>query len=154
MSEVNKLIIRPSTSDDIIFLFNKLRKADIEEISLLGYTPLRALMESYIKSEESFTAIVNKQIAGMFGIARLKENKNIASIWFLGSDLINEIPNHWIKTGKKYINYFLKRYKYLTNSVSKQNFQHIKWLKLMGAKFISNENNQYFIQFYIKRRDK
>lgn len=151
MSEVNKLIIRPSTSDDIIFLFNKLRKADIEEISLLGYTPLRALMESYIKSEESFTAIIDKQIAGMFGIARLKENKNIASIWFLGSDEINKIPFKWIKIGKSYIKYFLTKYKYLINTVSKQNFQHIKWLKLMGANFTEIENNEHFIQFLIAK---
>ena len=151
MSEVNKLTIREANSDDIIFLFNRLRQADKEELKLLNYTPLRALMESYTESEECYTALVNNIVSGMFGIAGFKNNIDTASIWFLGSDEINKIPFKWIKIGKSYIDYFLTKYKYLINTVSKQNKEHIKWLKLMGANFTEIENNKHFIQFLITK---
>lgn len=144
----SKFIVRETVINDVFILTNNLRQADINEISALNSTPLMSLLEGYIYSDECYTTLVNGEIAGIFGVSTSKMPKKIASIWFLGSDLINLVPREWLKTGKNYINKFLRDYGVLVNAVYVGNTLHYKWLKKMGALFSAPlENN--FKHFYI-----
>ena len=139
-------MVRRTKAEDVIDLMHKLRQEDVMELEAQGYTPLMALMDGYIFSDECYSAFVDNHIAGMFGI-----NQRTNSIWFLGSDAINNCKRQWIITAGYYIRHFLEFTPILTNKVSTSNTLHIKWLKRMGAKFSAPYliNNHYFQDFYI-----
>lgn len=142
--------IRPSEGEDVAYLHDKLRQADIEEIAALGSDPLTSLCEGFIFSKECYTCIYNGKPSGMFGLGYE------GSIWFLGTDDILKVPKLWIKTGRQYINHFLEIYPVLTNMVSVNNTTHINWLKHLGAKFSLpyEKNSNLFKDFYfIKEKE-
>lgn len=130
------LEIKNSTIEDAVELSKNLRKEDIEELKLSDKTPLIALLEGYIFSEECYSAFVDGELSGMFGIGSINMPDNWGSIWFLGSDKILKVRREWIKLGKYYITSFLNKYKILTNYVDIRNIKHIYWLKKMGALFL------------------
>lgn len=150
MSEDKKVnfYIRPSEAEDINYLYDKLRQADIEEVTAIGSDPLTSLCEGFIFSQECYTFIYNNKPSGMFGLGYL--DNNLGSIWFLGSDEVFKVPKEWIKLGRQYINHFLEKYPVLTNMVSVNNTAHIKWLKHLGAKFSApyEKNSNLFKDFY------
>lgn len=151
MVKRHKLTIKITKADDIQYLCNQLRQADVNELTACCSDPLTSLSEGYIFSDECYTAYVDNEPAGMFGVASNILPENMASIWFLGTDKMSLVPKEWIRTGRYYINHFLLNNPVLTNMVSTENKLHIKWLEKMGAIFSApiEFNNHQFLQFYI-----
>jgi hypothetical protein len=148
------LEIKKSILNDAIELSKNLRKEDIEEVSLIGLTPLNSLLRGYIFSEECYSAFVDGKLSGMFGVTNINQPEGWASIWFLGSDDMFKVKRNWLIDGKKYINHFLEKYKILTNCVDIRNKKHIYWLMRMGAVFteIFPVEKGKLAQFIIYRR--
>lgn len=142
--------VRVTKAEDISLLVDNLRQDDVDELTAGGSTPLVSLMNGYLMSDECYSAFVNNQIAGMFGV-----NYQTNSIWFLGNDLSVQVKKEWIRTAAYYIRHFLEFSPVLRNTVSTNNKVHIKWLKRMGAKFsVPYEfNNHLFQDFYIIKGD-
>lgn len=153
MSEDSKFYIRASEADDIKYLKNNLRQADIEEVTAQGSDPLTSLCEGYIFSQECYTSVYKGKPSGMFGLSYLSDKRG--SIWFLGTDDILEVPREWIKLGRQYINHFLEIYPVLTNMVAVNNKAHINWLKHLGAIFSApyEVNGNLFKDFYFLKRE-
>lgn len=153
-AKTTNFYIRPSEAEDIMYLHDKLRQADIEEITALGSNPLTSLCEGYIFSQECYTCVYNNEPSGMFGLSYFNGE---GSIWFLGTDNIQKVPKEWIKQGRQYINHFLEIYPILSNMVSINNKAHIRWLKYLGAIFSApyEFNGSLFKDFYFihKKRE-
>lgn len=149
------LEIKNSTIEDAITLSKNLRREDIEELKLNDTTPLTALLKGYIFSEECYSAFVDGELSGMFGVSGDIMPTGWASIWFLGSDTIMKVKRDWIKSGRFYIKKFLEKYKILANSVDIRNKKHIYWLKKMGAVFtdIVPVSEGKLINFIIFRKE-
>lgn len=145
-----KFMVTPTKAEDVIALSSNLRKEDLEELSILGYTPYGSLMDGFLFSDECWTAFVDNHILGMFGY-----NKQTQSIWFLGNDLSRLTKREWLLVAKKYINRWLNESPVLSNTVYTKNTLHIKWLKRMGAKFSAPFiiNNHLFQDFYFIKGD-
>ena len=150
MVENKDFKVRISKAEDIQLLVDNLRQDDIDELKAAGFTPLDALLQGYFYSNECYSAFVNDQIIGMFGVCYPTH-----SIWFLGSDLSASVKREWIRTASYYIRHFLETKPVLTNTVSTNNKVHIKWLKRMGAKFSApyEYNNHLFQDFYLIKGD-
>lgn len=150
MVENKDFKVRISKAEDVSLLVDNLRQDDVDELTAGGSTPLVSLMNGYLFSDECYSAFVNDQIIGMFGVCY-----NTNSIWFLGSDLSASVKREWIRTASYYIRHFLEIKPVLTNTVSTNNKVHIKWLKRMGAKFsVPYEyNNHLFQDFYLIKGD-
>ena len=148
MSEDNNFYIRPSEAEDIMYLKDNLRQADIEEITATGSNPLVSLCEGYIFSQECYTCIYNDKPSGMFGLSYFGDKQG--SIWFLGTDDLQKVPKEWLICGRQYINHFLEIYPILSNMVSIDNRVHIRWLKHLGAIFSApyEVNGNLFRDFY------
>lgn len=150
MSEDKKVnfYIKPSEAEDVNYLYNKLRQADIEEVTAIGSDPLTSLCEGFIFSQECYTCFYDEKPIGMFGLGYLADNTG--SIWFLGTDETLKHPKEWIKNGRQYVNHFLENYPVLTNMVSVNNTAHIQWLKHLGAIFSApyEVNSNLFKDFY------
>ncbi len=154
MLEDNKVTIRASVAQDITDLKDNLRKADIEELSALGSTPLVSLCEGFLYSDKCYTCLKGNKPIGMFGLSKTLI-KNQGSIWFLGSYETLKYPKGWLKIGGQYINDFLKIYPVLTNIVSVNNIEHINWLKHLGAIFSApyKFNDNLFQDFYFIKKE-
>ena len=146
----NKIIIVPSVAGDVFELKDNLRTEDIAECLACGNTPMQALMEGYVWSNECYSAKVNGRTEAMFGISSYKQLNGFGAIWFLGSNVSFKYPISLVKKGKEYINRWLEKYTVLHNAVDSRNVRHIAWLKHIGFTFTNhiNVNGYEFLQFY------
>lgn len=149
MGNKNNFKVENTKAEDIINLIGNLRQVDLKECLDLGSTDTVSLIDGFLFSDECYSAFINNHIMGVFGI-----NKRNQSIWFLGNNLYSLVPKEWMKAGKYYINHFLESTPILTNKISVNNKEHIKWLRKMGAIFSIPYliDNNYFQDFYIIKR--
>lgn len=144
---------RQSKYDDIFYLSENLRNEDIDELALLGFTPEKALKQSYFNSEYCFTVICDKKPVAMFGARRRNFTNNCkrASIWLLGTKNIEKNKTEFLRKSKKYIEFFKSKFDILENYIDVNNKKYIKWLKWLGFNFgrpFKYKNGQ-FIYFYL-----
>ncbi len=138
-----------SKKEDIIYLYDKLKPEDVKELNILGYNPKTALDDCFNYSRVCYTIFHNKIPIGIFGFCDDEENKNIAKIGLLTTPKIKEIKIKLIKEANIFINSILKNYDYIYNIVHIKNTNSIKFLKVLGFKFISTIKiqNENFILF-------
>lgn len=128
---------RKSSIEDILFLSDRLRKEDIKELSLSGFTPIQALRQSYYMSEYCYTLCLNNIPVALFGAGRRNFSNSVkrASIWFLGTKHIEKCKTEFLKKSKKYIEFFKTKFDILENYTDAENSKNIKWLKWLGFQF-------------------
>ncbi len=146
----NKIKIISSTLDDVFSLENHLRLADINEVKALGSTPRKSLLMGYIYSDECLSVWKDNKVIGMFGVSSFELPKGFATIWFLGSKEMTDIPVTFVKEGIKYTKEKLLKYDILLNYVDARNTDSLKWLRAIGMTLSSKTsfNGYDFIQFY------
>lgn len=129
--------VRKSTFEDVLYLKDRLRKSDVEELKLLKSTPYQSLSNSYYFSEQCYTAFLNNKPAAMFGAGRIfkDSDKKIASIWLMSTDEILLHKTEFLRKTKSYIEKFKNDYDILINVIDIKNHITIKWLKWLGFKF-------------------
>ena len=127
-----KIIVSKSELFDVYELAPHLRDDDLRELNVFNLSAEQGLLRGYIYSDECFTARYKNKIICMFGVSGMGMPLGCASIWFLGSDDMVCHALTFLKDGRKYINYFLSKYKMLINAVDKRNKTHINWIKKVG----------------------
>lgn len=135
MGNKRKVIVTESLLDDVYEIKPHLRVEDVREIEILGHTAEQALLNGFIFSNECFTVRIDGEVAGMFGYSDYEQPKNVAIIWFLGTDKTKTTPREWLVLGRKYINMFLEKYNVIGNLIDLRQTKHIKWLEALGFKF-------------------
>lgn len=120
-----------------------IRETDKQEVwASHGLEPLQALKMAFVSSEEVNSIVDDKEdIIGMFGVAR---QGDIGSPWLILSDGIYEKPAYtrqFFKGSIEWVKRIQENYPLLTNYVAEDNEAAIKWLKLLGFKFISYHPN-------------
>lgn len=130
---------RPAQFGDCAKLAPNLREKDKEEIwASHGMLPDPALRFSFLFSTECNSIIDdNEDIIGMFGVTK---EGNYGVPWLLMSDGIYEKPRYsrqFLAGSKKWVNKIQEQFPLLTNFVAEDNEAAIKWLKLLGFKFIA-----------------
>lgn len=63
------LTLEPATAAHVQELARTMREPDVAEVEACGLTPLEMLEQSVANSAESFTCLVDGQVACMFGVA-------------------------------------------------------------------------------------
>lgn len=128
---VDKLIIKKSKLSEVYNLAPRLREDDEREVKAAGRTVKEALEEGFYKGKECYSVFTqNNKLIGMFGYSIIE--KDVATIWFLGSDEIEKYPLTFVKEGKKFINRLNKKYT-LVNCVHSKNITHIKYIEHLGC---------------------
>ena len=127
-------MIRESLPGDIIYLKDRLRKEEVEEIwASHNSTPEQALLGSYLISIRCFTALLNDRPIAMFGIAPETLLGEKACVWFLGTELLDKIKKSFVVLSRKFISLMLNDYPYLYNFVDFRYKKSLQWLKSCGA---------------------
>lgn len=151
----DRLKFKPSELSEVAQLAPRLRADDKEELKAIGSDPVTSLTKGIQESKECISVYTSKDlIIGMFGYSEL--NKNIAVIWFLGSDEIEKYPLTFVKEGKKFINRLLNKYEIAANCVYGKNKTHIEYIKRLGCTIDYENpvivNQEIFFKFYKYRR--
>lgn len=131
--EKDGIVVRTSTREDIMYLKDRLRESDVQEIwASHNHKPEKALKICLYQSLVCFT-IQNGNPIGMFGISPVDMVGTKASIWFLASNDLDKIKKRFLKNSRKMIDLLLEYYPFLFNWVDCRNEESIKWLEFCGA---------------------
>lgn len=131
--------------DDIIFILDNLREEDkLEAIENNGLDYKKLLLEQFENTQNEIiigkTKKENKPVL-MYG-AWATENPLIACIWLLSTpDIVNN-KICFIKELKKQIKEYDSKYYILFNKIYKKNYLAKNWLKAVGFRFPSEEENK------------
>lgn len=126
-----------------------LRKEDREELEAQGRMPYGGFYESMTTSIEAFYAIHEHMPLAAFGIGICPEGH---SIWMLGTTMCDRHKKALVACMHDYIKDALKKYKVLTNYISKDNTKALRVIERMGAEFGDEveTGGKVFVRFTLK----
>lgn len=111
--------------------------------------PYGGLYESMTTSIEAYYAIHENMPLAAFGIGLCPEG---CSIWMLGTTMCERHKKALVACMQDYIKDSLKKYKVLTNYISKDNTKALRVIKKMGAAFGEEveTGGKTFVRFTLK----
>lgn len=129
---VSSLILKPSKLSEVFKLAPRLREDDKEELEASGLSPIRSLLCGFLLGKECISVYTKENLLiGMYGYRLVKNN--IAIIWFLGSNEIENYPLTFVREGRKFINKLLKKGYTVANCVYSKNSTHINYIDSLGC---------------------
>ena len=120
------------------YLQHRLRPSDVRECMIHSSTPWRALHAPFrIKDAHTWTGMYKDEPVCMFGVVPFMAAEDFigATIWFLGSSVIDEQPRKFLKASKDMFEYISAQYDLLENVVPVDHHKTLKWLDWLGFAF-------------------
>jgi len=154
------ITVTDSVYSDIIKISHCLRADDIAEIKAIGMTPIECLEMSYQDSIYKYTCRVKDRVVCMFGLNADSLMGEKAKIWLLATDDLKIIQRRFARHSKDFLKEALESYPVLYNYIDVRNTESIKWLKWLGANFIStgkygiNGEEFHYFEFSSKKEIK
>lgn len=148
--------VREVQLGDSIRLADKLRAQDRDELDAAGHTNHRRIIaESVASSEWCRTALVDGELACIFGLARGGSLLSPFGVpWMLGTDLVPKHRRVLARLAPAYIREMLRTYPHLANTVHARNTVAVRWLKRVGftfgQEFQHPETGEPFILFEMR----
>lgn len=140
--------VRTASPNDIPYIAQHLRPADLDEITAATrgtMLPELALLWSYLASERCWVGTLNGLPELIWGVG------DNGMIWLMGTRniLSPAIAKQIVTQSPRWLDVLNKKHPILHNKVHAKNRLHVKWLKLMGFKFIkrTHEGDAEFLQF-------
>lgn len=131
--------LKDSLKTDIDVVAANMRQADKDEIMAShGLSPIESLTRAFRCSKPCVTAYYNGVPVAMTGCVP-NESANIASVWFLGTDVVNDHKILFARYSTKMLGIYRQTYSTLYNYVDVRNTTAIEWLTWLGAKFEAPE---------------
>jgi hypothetical protein len=147
-------VIRQSIIEDVHYLADRLRQADIDELSVHGLTPFQSLMSGYRCSDVCYSILNDEnEVMAIFGTCTVPEIEECyaSTIWLLASLEIEKHKMFFLRNSRKWLETLIEPYDIVFNAVDTRNELHISWIKWLGFNFTDDtEINGYtFKQFYL-----
>lgn len=124
---------------DALVLAPRLRKPDVVEVTAMGSTPFKALMQSFeLPNAEVYTILETKsetqesKVIAMFGVADSVEVPEYGVPWMLASSDLEDYSRPFLRYCKDWIDKLQDKYDVLYNMVHCQNAQGMRWLQWSG----------------------
>lgn len=127
--------IRPAQESDGQTLANALRPADIAEARAGGFEPAEAVLASLRASSLAMTALVNGELACVFGVVPVSLLGGIGCPWLLGTKVLDRHSRILVRLAPKYIWLMRSRFPHLVNSVHAEHTESVRWLRRLGFTF-------------------
>ncbi len=160
MPQNDKFIGRGAMPADIEYLATRIRSADKQEVyAVSGLDIGGALWYCVRNSTLQYTMFSpEREPVGLFGFCVISTEGGLveATPWMLCSDTLAEKhPMTFMKECKRQVPQYLDMYDILWNYVDVRNTLHVKWLQLMGFKFINTvPHGQFNLPFHLFVRTK
>jgi|TARA_B100000497_G_C7694019_1_gene422994 hypothetical protein len=124
---------------DALVLAPRLRQPDVIEVTAMGTTPFKALMQSFeLPNSEVYTILETKaetqesKVIAMFGVADSVEVPEYGVPWMLASRDLEDYSRPFLRYCKDWITKIENKYDVLYNMVHCQNAQGMRWLQWCG----------------------
>ena len=144
----SKPFIRETTLRDIAELAVTMREEDRMEVSFSsGGSPLDALMDGYLLSDQVATIEANGRVVAIFGVCGT--TGSIGCPWMLGADGLEKCRS-LLRECRTILQGYTEEYHYLTNACWSKNVAHVDWIKWLGFTFegSSVRNGETFLHFH------
>tara|TARA_B110000438_G_scaffold210106_1_gene202040 strand:+ start:111 stop:569 length:459 start_codon:yes stop_codon:yes gene_type:complete len=131
----------------------QLRQADIDEVLRMGYkSGFDAVMESVKASTEDCYIVIDNHTQSPFCIFGVCNQSTAPAPWLLCSDKIHKHKKSLLREAKPILNAFKEKYGRLSNYVSVNHDESIKFIHHLGFEFgeIADFNNHKFINFHME----
>jgi hypothetical protein len=112
-------------------LAENLRDQDRDEIAAFGMTPHKALWRSYRQAMMSRTALVDDEVAAMWGVSGCPFGK-VGRIWLLTSPVSERVKSAFVREGKAEVSEMLAIYDELRGYVDARYHRAIRLLDVLG----------------------
>ncbi len=118
----------------------RMRAADAAEVWASAHLfPLGALLKSLELTPEPVAALVNGEVACMFGVAPLTATSRVGFPWLLTSDLVQEHRKVFLPATKRWVAHVMQDYDHLLNFVDARNIIAMRWLGWLGFEIMPAE---------------
>lgn len=147
---MERVILRRAIPDDARVLHGILRDEDLRECraaGVSGYGALRSAFDSI--GAEVYAAVYapTGEVMALFGSAPVALAGSEAAVWLLGSRRIDECKFEYLRFGRRYLAYLLSRYAKVYNYVDARSMKSIRFLRLLGFRFIPEKNIDNWLYF-------
>ncbi len=123
--------IRPAAITDVYALARTLRDDDWIEVTSMGSTPVNAVRTSYRHAIFRRTAVVNGEIAAMWGLGGSMLGA-IGYPWLLTAPAIEKAPLAFVREAKREVAMMLRHKSRLENHVLAQYTRACRFLEFLG----------------------
>lgn len=146
--------IKPSEPQDVAALDVGLRSLDRLELTCMGLTTRRGIWKSYRNSFLRKTAIVDGEIAAMFGCGGMPFG-TVGHPWLLTTSRIERAPFAMLREGRKEVAAMLDLFPVLEGYVLAPYTQATRFLELLGFQlsrpFLYGPDKSPFRQYRMER---
>lgn len=112
-----------------------MRSADVAEVWASGrLLPIEAVKKSMAVSVDSWTLLIDGQVAAVFGVAEGSLLSGLAHPWALTSDLIAKHPRVAYQVSLVVLDYLREKYPFLVNAIDARNTKALAWARKVGFK--------------------
>lgn len=144
---MTKIIVREATKEDVDYIADHLREADVIELRAAQYTdPAAAVRTGWGWSDWTNAVLVDDAPAILYGVAPTGK-RGQGSPWMLATDGIHAIQRKFLIGSRGEVDRMRARYSVLINQVHRGNTLSIKWLKWLGFTLYpepAGPNGQFF----------
>jgi hypothetical protein len=134
---MTRVIVRPSTIEDVGELAATMRDADKKEVlATTGNNPVDSLING-LAGIECWTATVDGRVLCMWGVSdgmRSLLGGSVGVGWLLTSELVDMYPKLFWQTCKTVLAGMLERWGCLVNFIDCRHHQAIRWASRLGFK--------------------
>lgn len=124
--------IRPATDEDMVFIAEHARQADIDELWAADrITPLETMRKG-ARVGEAFLGLVDGCPVCVFGVAPISFLTGTGIPWMVGTTLLDKHAAGFVKGSRFAIRQILRKWGKLYNMVDARNTRAIRWLKWLG----------------------
>ena len=122
-----------ATADHARYIGENMRAADRQEVWASSHAlPDAATMESFRRSLECWTGVVDGEPICIFGVAPVSLVTGYAAPWMLGTDQLERNAVKFLRGSKEVVAGWKRDYRHLFNYVDARNKTSIRWLKWLG----------------------
>ncbi len=125
------ITFREASREDALFVADRLREADRNEVAAMGATPRMAVEYSRQLSDYAWTGLIDGVPAMIFGCGSSLVS-TAAEVWALGTDECTKAPREMLIYGREKLREMLEVYPEMQNYCDARYHAAHRWLKKLG----------------------
>lgn len=153
---MKRVEIKPASKEEVLFVADRLREADRQEVAAMGVTPREGLLFSWQLSDYAWTGFIDGEPSMIFGCGKAL-NAPVAEVWALGTDRCTSSPREMLLYGRECVRMILDLYPDLQNYCDARYTKAHKWLRKLGFQVSEPEprgvNGEKFCRITISKGD-